>query len=392
MTRLRLLPIVLFAISALLVLKVLGLVTGTGSFAVGPAPAVAAGGAPADGHGAPAGDAEPNIEDPLIIEAPLDLAEEAKQLAKQKASADGHGGGDGAPADGHGAPADAHGAAPAADGHGEAAAADGHGEAPAADGHGGAAAADGHGAPADGQGAAPAADGHGEAPAAEGQGEAAAADGHGAPAADGHGAAPAADDHGAASDGHGKSDSTVKYTTVRPEEFKPAGNSSEPLVLESLAKRRTELDQREQDIEMRMKLLDAAELRVQKRIEELRSMEQQLGGAPAEQEKEASEKVKGLVTLYENMKPKAAAAVFDELPVNVLLPIAQQMNPRKLAAVLGAMAPDKAGRLTAYMAGDQGPKRIVVRGEGDVPAVSAAPGASGPSAQELPKIMPAPGG
>ncbi|BBE74786.1 MotE family protein [Oharaeibacter diazotrophicus] len=377
MKTLRLLPIVLFATSALLVLKLVGLATGAGSFALGPVAAVAAGdgghgGEAEGGHGAakPA-DAE-SIEDPIILGAPLDLAKEAEALAKQQEGG-GHGGGHGAPAEGgHGE------AAPAEGGHGEAAPAEGgHGEAaPAAGEHGAAAPAEGgHGE------AVPAAGEHAAAPAEGGHGEAAPAAGeHGAAPAEGGHAAPAEGGHGApAEGGHGSSGPKLPegVSTVRPEEYQPPGSTSEAAVLEALGKRRDELDRRQQEIDVRMKLLRAAEIRLQQRVDELKSIENQLntvpggggaaagqggaaapGAAAAEQE---DEQIKGLVQLYEAMKPKAAAEVFNSLDVSVLTAIARKMNPRKLSPILAAMAPTKAARLTLLLAGDQGPRQIVVR-------------------------------
>lgn len=417
MKTLRLLPIVLFATSALLVLKLVGLSTGTGSFALGPVAAAAAGdgghGAPAEGgHGAakPA-DAE-SIEDPIILGAPLDLAKEAEALAKQQEGG-GHGGGHGAPAEGgHGE------AAPAEGGHGEAAPAEGgHGEAaPAAAEHGAAAPAEG---------------GHGEAAPAAGEHAAAPA-----PAAGEHGAAPADAGHAApAEGGHGSGGPKLPagVTTVRPEEYRPPGSTSEAAVLEALGKRRDELDRRQQEIDVRMKMLRAAEIRLQQRVDELKSIENQLnavpgaGAAPAGQggageggaavpgaaaaERE-DEQIKGLVLLYEAMKPKAAAEVFNSLDVTVLTAIARKMNPRKLSPVLAAMAPAKAARLTMLLAGDQGPRQIVVRMSdepsttplaiplvpgGDTVESTVPPsdggGEAGPTdPAALPKIQPAPNG
>ena len=70
MTRIRLLPIVLFGVTALLCLKLLGLVAGIGSFAIGPSVADAAGGAPAE-HGEPAAEAAPAL--PEVAEQPARL-------------------------------------------------------------------------------------------------------------------------------------------------------------------------------------------------------------------------------------------------------------------------------------------------------------------------------
>jgi hypothetical protein len=65
--------------------------------------------------------------------------------------------------------------------------------------------------------------------------------------------------------------------------------------------------------------------------------------------------------------------------------VARQMNARKLSAVMAVMTPDRAATLTAALAGDQGPRHVVVRHD-------AAPSVAGPDQpriEDLPKIMPA---
>ncbi|WP_237152566.1 MotE family protein [Oryzibacter oryziterrae] len=393
MNRIRLLPLVLVAISALLAVKILGFVTGVGSFAVGPQSATAEEGGGHGGEAAPPpGDTVQPLSGPLMtMTQPVDLAREAEQLkaAQAAAAAHGEGGhGEAAPAAGHGeaAPADAaHAeAAPAAAGHGEAAAAPA--EAAPAAGHGDAAAAapaDAH-APAAKDAAAPAADGaaHGEAPATAAHGEA-------APAAEGHGGGG---EHGAAAP-----KGPVAYTQ-RPPEYTPPAGSSETAILNALSDRRNALDQREQDLDLRAKLLQAAEQRLDQRLQELKSIQQQLGGSDVKtaDAKDAQE-VQALVALYEAMKPKAAAVVFDKLDMTVLLQIATKMNPRKLSPIMAAMSPDKAGLLTIAMAGNLGDRKIVVQTEEApqglsplLPEVTNAlkpPASAQPSLADLPQIQ-----
>jgi flagellar motility protein MotE (MotC chaperone) len=54
--------------------------------------------------------------------------------------------------------------------------------------------------------------------------------------------------------------------------------------------------------------------------------------------------------MYEGMKPKDAARVFDRLEMSVLFEIASQIAPRKMSDILGLMAPDAAERLTVELA------------------------------------------
>ena len=80
---------------------------------------------------------------------------------------------------------------------------------------------------------------------------------------------------------------------------------------------------------------------------------------------------KGIITMYEGMKPKDAAKVFDRLEMSVLFEIASQIAPRKMSDILGLMTPEAAERLTVELA----------RRAGSDKSVSASA-----SAADLPKI------
>ncbi len=429
MRRIRLLPLVLIAVSALLAVKVLGFVMGVEPFAVGPQPAIASGGeAASNGEtpAPPAAGADTSAVDRLT--APIDLADEYKKLkAEQDKAAAGQGGGHGEAASAGGkAPVDAaHGAAPAGGTpQGAPAATDGsHGAAPAA---GGPAANATQAAPP--AGASP----------ANGATSAAGADPAAAPTevkpADSGGHAPAADAQAKpAEGGHGAKAKTDVYTE-RPKEYSPPIGSSERAILEGLSARRDELDKRARDLDMRAKLLEAAEQRLNDRLKQLQSIESQLGvsagGAPAgsasapaatsasappaSQTSASSpassgaaagtpaaagappamnEQLAALVALYEGMKPRAAATVFDKLDTGTLLELADHMNPRKLSPIIAAMDPDKASRITSLMIGaQQAQKRVVVQVEQVSPALGTVPangGAAPVDASQLPQIMPA---
>ena len=70
-----------------------------------------------------------------------------------------------------------------------------------------------------------------------------------------------------------------------------------------------------------------------------------------EQKAEAdTARFKGIVTMYEAMKPKDAARVFDRLEMSVLIEIASQIAPRKMSDILGLMQSDAAERLTVELA------------------------------------------
>src|SRR6202165_5900823 len=95
-----------------------------------------------------------------------------------------------------------------------------------------------------------------------------------------------------------------------PEQSAPV-SPSERAILERLQARRQELEARAREIEIRESLLKAAEKRIESRVEELKAVESRIGTA-SEQKSEADvARFKGIVTMYEGMKPKDAAKVFD---------------------------------------------------------------------------------
>ena len=58
----------------------------------------------------------------------------------------------------------------------------------------------------------------------------------------------------------------------------------------------------------------------------------------------------GLVKVYETMKPREAAAIFNDLAMPVLISVLDRMKETKAAAVLAAMAPDRARDVTTQLA------------------------------------------
>ena len=135
-------------------------------------------------------------------------------------------------------------------------------------------------------------------------------------------------------------------------QINPNGPSSpaERAILERLGERRQELDARARELEIRENLLKSAEKRLDGRVNELKSMETQAGGNAQRKEAEESARLKGLVTMYENMKAKDAAKIFDRLEMPVLIAVVSQIKPRIMADIMAQMQPEAAERLTVELA------------------------------------------
>ncbi len=138
-------------------------------------------------------------------------------------------------------------------------------------------------------------------------------------------------------------------TAIHPEENQTI-SPAERAILERLQARRQELEARAREIDIRESLLKAAEKRIESKVDEMKAVESRISTANGQNKEAESARLKNIVAMYEGMKPKDAAKVFDRLEMPVLLEIATQIAPRKMSDILGLMAPEAAERLTVEMA------------------------------------------
>lgn len=305
MTNIRLLPVVILAVAALLVLKTVGLVTNGGYVLTGVSQAQAAGG---DGSAKP-GETVTLPNNPTMEDSSPTLSDDSPTLGK------------------------------AADG--------GHG-APAAAGYGGA--ASDHGDTSQASDADVKTDAHGE------------------PVSNVIAADNACDPRPV--EEPGESDSSEGALMVIPGDCPPLAdalpqvltpNGTQPLgggvntateqaLLERLSTRRTELESYEQELAMRASLVEAAEKRIEERQQTLKSIEDQIASLVEQRKKMEEGQFAGIVAMYETMKPKDAANIFNALDIEVLLRVAKMMSPRKMAPILAEMDTMRAQELTVRMA------------------------------------------
>jgi flagellar motility protein MotE (MotC chaperone) len=142
----------------------------------------------------------------------------------------------------------------------------------------------------------------------------------------------------------------VATSTEPPPPEPPAMSPSERAILERLQARRQEIEARAREVDIRESLLKAAEKRLDERVEELKGVESRISSASGQRAESEATKFKSIVTMYEGMKPKDAAKVFDRLEMAVLIEIASQIAPRKMSDILGQMTPEAAEKLTVELA------------------------------------------
>ena len=120
-------------------------------------------------------------------------------------------------------------------------------------------------------------------------------------------------------------------------------------LLQRLADRREDLVSREKEMEMREGLLAAAESRIEKKIVELKDFQSTIEKLIKTYDEQQIAKVQSLVKIYENMKPKDAARIFEEMGMDTLLLVSERMSERKLAPIMAKMDPAKATEMTVEL-------------------------------------------
>ncbi len=145
-------------------------------------------------------------------------------------------------------------------------------------------------------------------------------------------------------------ETTPDGVVYHPDTTQPSVSPAERAILERLQARRQELDERARELDIRENLLKAAEKRIESKVEEVKAVEARIAAAKQQKTEADNARFKSIVTMYENMKPKDAAKVFDRLEMPVLIEIASQIKPRNMSDIMGLMQPETAERLTVELA------------------------------------------
>jgi flagellar motility protein MotE (MotC chaperone) len=162
-------------------------------------------------------------------------------------------------------------------------------------------------------------------------------------------------------------------TPVKMDEAQPQVSASERAILERLQSRRQEIEARQREIDIRESLLKSAEKRIESKVEEMKAVESRISTTQAEQKAAEAQRMKGLVTMYEGMKPKDAARVFDRLEMGVLIELASAIAPRKMSDIMGLMSPEAAEKLTVEMARRANGGTDQSASAGDLPKIDGKP-------------------
>lgn len=152
--------------------------------------------------------------------------------------------------------------------------------------------------------------------------------------------------------------SPAPASQAKPPPPPPPGGASDPGalsqtemdVLQKLTERRNAIDAREKDVERRESMLKAAEDQIERKISEMRTLQNTIEGLLRQYNDQEDNKMRSLVKIYENMKPKEAAKIFEQLDMPIMLEVVERMKEQKVAPILAEMDPSKARAVTSELA------------------------------------------
>ena len=111
-----------------------------------------------------------------------------------------------------------------------------------------------------------------------------------------------------------------------------------------------QLKARGRELDLRENLLKAAEQQIETKIVELKKVEATIRDLLKKHDDEQESKLRRIVKVYENMKPKQAAPIFNQLNMELLLDVAERMREVKIAPILALMETEKARDMSTQLA------------------------------------------
>jgi flagellar motility protein MotE (MotC chaperone) len=151
-------------------------------------------------------------------------------------------------------------------------------------------------------------------------------------------------------------DADIDYSNLRKELY------------QDLLQRRQQLDDKEKSLAQREALLDAGKQEIDKKVQELTGLRDEIQNLLKKQTDEETARIASLVKIYEGMKPKDAARIFNTLDMDILLEVVAKMSERKSAPIIAAMDAERARGLTTMLAEQ---KKLPELPDGEIPPLPA---------------------
>ena len=143
-------------------------------------------------------------------------------------------------------------------------------------------------------------------------------------------------------------------TTVSDEPTEVENDKQDPdldALLKSFKSREEAVEKDEERISRRSDELKSLEAEIEEKIKELQQSEARLRELLAIADVAAEDDVTRLTSVYESMKPKAAAIVFEQMPPAFAAGFLSRMQPASAALVMASLTPESAYAISVVFAG-----------------------------------------
>lgn len=131
-----------------------------------------------------------------------------------------------------------------------------------------------------------------------------------------------------------------------------AGFSKEDMkILTALDTRRAELEERNKKLDDRQADLDRRDREFATRMTQLRELTERLSSERDKSEKKRSGQLDQLANVYGSMNPPEAAALIEQLDVQIALSLLERMPEKRIGQILALMSPERALAITKMLSG-----------------------------------------
>jgi flagellar motility protein MotE (MotC chaperone) len=142
---------------------------------------------------------------------------------------------------------------------------------------------------------------------------------------------------------------------AEPSTLLEENRACDPQLLRAIDERHRQLDAWSSDLAARARMLEAIEARASEQVQALRAARASLETTLERVDHEAEAEIERLVKIYENMKPKEAARIFEAMPADVAAGFVRRMAEQKSALVMGNLDARHAYAITLAMANSHVP-------------------------------------
>ena len=157
------------------------------------------------------------------------------------------------------------------------------------------------------------------------------------------------------SDQNGKSDAAQKSAqqtkvVIAGQEMYGDSTPSEAQILKNLSQKKQIIENKQEEIETKQSALKSTEKRIDDKLVQLKKTQSDVEAYLKKYQQQENLKIKSLVKIYENMRPKDAAKIFDELDNGTLFELISNMREARVAPILANMNPVKAKEISMEFA------------------------------------------